>query len=51
MGETLVTVEFNDLGDSTEVVLTHQGFPAEAARDGHGAGWIGCLNQLERLFA
>ena len=51
VGETLVTVEFNDMGGATEVVLTHDLFPSVEARDGHEQGWGSCLNQLERLFA
>ncbi len=51
IGETLVTVEFNDLGGSTEVVLTHERFPNVEAKTGHEEGWTGCLNKLERLFA
>ena len=51
VGETIVTVEFNDLGDSTEIVVTHEGFPAPEATEGHLSGWTGCLNQYEALFA
>lgn len=51
MGETLVTVEFNDLGGSTEVMLTHERFPSAEAKTGHEEGWTGCLNKLERMFA
>jgi uncharacterized protein YndB with AHSA1/START domain len=50
MGDTLVTVEFNDLGHSTEVVITHEKFPAEQAREGHDIGWKSCLNRLEAMF-
>lgn len=50
-GDTLVTVEFNDLGGSTEVVLTHEGFPNGEARDGHDQGWTSCLARLESLLA
>jgi uncharacterized protein YndB with AHSA1/START domain len=50
VGETVVTVEFNDLGESTEVVLTHELFPDAAAKEGHEQGWTSCLSQLERLF-
>ncbi len=46
-----MTVEFNDLGGSTEVVLTHERFPNVEAKTGHEEGWTGCLNRLERLFA
>ena len=50
VGETLVTVEFRDLGDSTEVVLTHELFPNEQARDKHNEGWNGCLERLEKIL-
>lgn len=51
MGDTLVTVEFNEMGETTEVVITHELFPNDEARDGHDMGWASCLNQLEALFA
>lgn len=50
MGETLVTVEFEEVEGGTEVVLRHQGFPVEEARKGHGEGWRACLANFERLF-
>ena len=46
--ETLVTVEFRDLGDKTELVLTHEYFPDENMRDEHNHGWNGCFDQLAR---
>lgn len=46
VGETVVTVEFRELGDATEVVLTHAGFPGARARDGHRTGWSGVLDHL-----
>jgi len=46
MGETLVTVEFLDRGRSTEIVVTHEGFPNDERRDGHQQGWLGCLDRL-----
>jgi uncharacterized protein YndB with AHSA1/START domain len=48
--ETLVTVEFHEGGDSTEVVLTHSLFPGAAERDMHLQGWQGCLNRLESVI-
>lgn len=50
VGRTLVTVEFNDRGGSTEVVLTHEGFPGPEAKVGHEKGWTSTLNRLERTF-
>lgn len=49
--ESLVTVEFKDLGKSTEVILTHERFADEEARDKHEQGWNGCIARLERLLA
>ena len=50
VGETLVTVTFAALGDATEVVLRHEGFPSAQAREGHQKGWGSCLNQFESLL-
>jgi uncharacterized protein YndB with AHSA1/START domain len=51
IGETLVTVEFNDLGESTEVVLKHEQFPNAEAKAAHEEGWTSCLNRLEKMFS
>lgn len=48
--DTLVTVEFNDVGGSTEVVLTHERFPNVEHRNGHEQGWASCLDRLEAFF-
>ena len=44
--ETLVTVELNEKGAETEVVLTHERFPNAESRDKHNEGWTGCLSRL-----
>ena len=49
--ETLVTVEFIDKGDATEVVLTHEQFPDDNMRNEHQQGWGGCLDSLTRYLA
>ena len=49
-GETLVTVEFRDLGARTEVVLTHERFPDAGAVARHEDGWSGCLVRLAALL-
>lgn len=49
--ETVVTVEFHAEGDSTRVVLVHDGFPSEMARDAHRDGWTGCLECLGATLA
>lgn len=48
--ESLVTVVFKDLGDSTEVSLTHQRLLSAEERDKHNQGWLGCLTQLEHYL-
>jgi len=44
--ESLVTVEFHDLGNSTEVTLTHERLPNPEERDKHAQGgtvaWTNC---------
>jgi uncharacterized protein YndB with AHSA1/START domain len=49
--ETLITVEFHAEGDSTRVVMVHEGFLSAEARDGHEAGWSSCFDKLEKLVA
>ncbi len=49
-GETLLTVEFFERGDSTEVVLTHQLSPAAGPREGYDKGWKGCFDMLAKLL-
>ena len=50
LGETLVTVEFRDLGRSTEVMLTHELFPNEKARQQHEKGWSSILDKLAQIL-
>lgn len=49
--ETLVTVEFHDLGNETELELTHEQFAAEESRDGHQDGWNGALDKLGKFVS
>jgi len=44
--ETLVTVEFRDLGATTEVTLTHELLPTEQARAGHEFAWTASFDCL-----
>jgi len=44
--ESIVTVEFRDLGPSTEIFLTHERLPNAEQREKHGHGWNGCLDML-----
>lgn len=50
MQEMLITVEFLDLGGSTEVVVTHENLADQNSKDQHGHGWAGCLTQLAELL-
>jgi len=50
MGETLVTVEFRDLGEQTEVVLVHELFPGADVRDKHAQGWASCVDHLQQAL-
>jgi uncharacterized protein YndB with AHSA1/START domain len=45
-----VTVCFVADGDLTEVVVTHERIPNEAARTGHERGWTGCLDSLVKYI-
>ena len=44
--DSRVTVEFVDLGDETELVLTHEHLGNDEMRDSHEQGWCGCLDCL-----
>ncbi len=51
-GETsLVTVQFEPRGGDTEIIVVHEDLPSEAVRESHAAGWTGCLDGIDRLFA
>jgi uncharacterized protein YndB with AHSA1/START domain len=44
--DSLVVVEFADLGGRTRVSVEHSGLPDERSRAIHESGWIGCLDNL-----
>jgi uncharacterized protein YndB with AHSA1/START domain len=46
-----VTVEFNEKGEGTEVVLTHEKQPNRRIRAYHSIGWRASLRKLEELLA
>ena len=48
---TRVTVELRDLGDSTELWLTHELLETEHQRKSHSGGWEAALVKLEKLLA
>jgi uncharacterized protein YndB with AHSA1/START domain len=41
-----VTVCFETVDASTEIVVTHERIASEAARTSHERGWLGCLDSL-----
>lgn len=45
-GESVVTLEFHELGDSTVVTLTHEGFPNRDVAESHNEGWAAILDSL-----
>ena len=49
--QSLVTVEFKPDGDGTLLVLTHEQFFDEGARDRHNGGWNAALDKLEAYLA
>ena len=49
--ESVVTVEFNAVESGTEMLLTHDRFADQEARNKHLDGWTGCLARLDRLLA
>jgi uncharacterized protein YndB with AHSA1/START domain len=48
--ETLVTVKFYEREHTTEVILKHEFFADARQRDKHDKGWLGCMDNLERLI-
>jgi uncharacterized protein YndB with AHSA1/START domain len=49
--ESLVTVALQSEGKGTLLVLTHEQFFDEPARDRHEYGWNAALDKLERYLA
>jgi uncharacterized protein YndB with AHSA1/START domain len=44
-----VTVRFEAAGEFTHVIVLHERIADAAARTSHQAGWVGCLEKLERF--
>jgi len=49
--ESIVTVEFRDLGPATEICLTHELLPDAESRGKHEHGWTGCLEQFAKFVS
>ena len=44
-----VTVQFEESGDDTEVIVTHERIASEEMRKRHEQGWFGCLAGLAKF--
>ena len=49
--DSIVTVEFFDREDGTEIRLTHEKLPNEASRDDHTHGWNSVLGKVEEFLS
>lgn len=47
--ETLVSIDFKRLNQSTEIQLTHERLPSKDAYDGHEFGWSGTFDCFEEF--
>jgi uncharacterized protein YndB with AHSA1/START domain len=47
--DSRVTVQFRDLGDSTEISITHERLDSPELRNFHRWGWESTLDQLARI--
>ncbi len=50
VSDSRVTIELRDLGESTELLLTHALLETEDLRQKHSFGWEGCLANLVTYF-
>jgi len=51
MAESIVSVDFHDLGGRTEVVLRHSGLATADERASHEKGWVGFFDKLDGLLS
>lgn len=49
--DSLVTIEFFELDDSTRVVLRHEQLPVSPGPESHRRGWEGCLVHLDQIIS
>ncbi len=47
---SIVTVEFSDQEDGTELLFKHEQLPSEESRDRHNEGWSSILDRLEKYL-
>ena len=51
VSDTVVSILFRELGESTEVTIIHDLLSEGEMKDNHEKGWKGALDNLDRLFA
>lgn len=51
IGDTLLSIELQTVGNKTEVTLTHERLPDEQMRTAHEGGWQGTLECLEEFLS
>jgi uncharacterized protein YndB with AHSA1/START domain len=49
--DSVVTIEFHERGDATEVVLTHAGIFDDQERGSHEKGWTAIMDKLESAYS
>lgn len=47
---TVVTVDFQEIEDGTEIILTHKKFQDNASCEKHHTGWNGTLDKMKRCL-
>lgn len=50
MPDSVITVEFEDLGKTTRLTLTHEGLPDEEDRADHSRGWNSAIDKFIRMM-
>ena len=50
MPDSLVTVDFEDLGKKTRLTLVHEGLPDQEDVDQHSHGWNSMVEKFARLI-
>jgi len=49
MGETIVTISFNKIGDKTQMIFRQTNFPTKELRDAHNGGWSSAFKCLREF--
>ncbi|MEO8167143.1 MAG: SRPBCC domain-containing protein [bacterium] len=49
--ETLITVQFHEVGQTTEMIFKHEAFVTPESRNQHEHGWTACFARLAESIA